>query len=130
VKGVRTREALAKKIAWFRNRLVFSLRCKQTGLLPQSLKLHCPIVSDRAKSIVRQTERRLLVERIRLINGKLAALRAGFSQTADWVKCELPPEWFDLVQTHVETVQEKEFASTKARHRKKFERLLDKKAKD
>jgi len=120
---------LAKKIAQFWNYLVFSLRCKQTGLLPQSLKLHCPVISERPKSIVRQTERRLLVERIRLINGKLAALCADFSQTADWVKCELLPEWFDLVQMHVKTVQEKEFASTKARHRKKFERFLDKKQK-
>jgi len=62
-------------------------------------------------------------------SAKLAALRADFCQTADWVKCELPPEWFNLVQTHVKTVQEKEFASTKAHHRKKFERLLDKKQK-
>ena len=129
VKVVRDYETIAKKIARFRNHLVLSLRCKQSRIHPSSLKLRCPVNSERAKAIVINAEQRLFNERIRVINGKLIALRADFSTAAESVKCVLSADLAEAVVSHVSLVQDKEFEITKAHHRKKFERLLEAKKK-
>jgi len=129
VKVVRDYETIAKKIARFRNHLVLSLRCKQSRIHPSSLKLRCPVNSARAKAIGINAEHRLLNERIRVINGKLIALRADFSTAAELVKCVLSADLAEAVVSHVSLVQEKVFEITKAGHRKKFERLLEAKKK-
>ena len=127
VTNVRRLESVAKKIARFRNHLVLSLRCKQSGFLPSSLRLRCPVNSERAKSIVRNAESQLVNERIRLINSQLTTLRDEYRRLTDWVKCGLSAELADTVFTHVLTVQENEFVKTKARHLQKFECFLDSK---
>ena len=129
VKVVRDFEAVAKKISRFRNHLVLSLRCKQIGIRPPSLKLRCLVISKRAKTVIRNTEQCLLNERIRVINGKLIALRANYSRAANSVKCVLREDLADAVFTHVNDVQETEFKKTKNRRTKKFERLLEAKKK-
>ena len=56
LKVVRNFEATAKKIARFRNHLRLSLRCKQSDITPSSLRIRCPIKSERAKAITRNAE--------------------------------------------------------------------------
>jgi len=129
VKVVRDFETVAKKISRFRNHLVFSLRCLHSGIRPPSIQLRCPVNSKRAKAVIRNTERRLLNERIRVINGKLIALRADHSRAADTVKCVFPGDLAEAVFTHVTNIQETEFQKTKGHHKKKFERLLEAKKK-
>jgi len=124
VKVVRDFEAGAKKISRFRNHLVLSLRCKQIGIRPPSLKLRCPVISKRTKTVIRNNEQCLLNERIRVINGKLIALRAHYSRAANSVKCVLREDLAEAVFTHMNNIQETEFKKTKDRHKKKFERLF------
>jgi len=69
VKVVCDFETAAKKILCFRNHLVLSLRYKQSGIRPPSLRLRCPVNSKRAKMVIRNTEQRLLNKRIWVING-------------------------------------------------------------
>ena len=102
-------------------------RQKQSGFLPSSLRLRCPVNSERAKSIVRNAESQLVNERIRLINSQLTTLRDEYRRLTDWVKCGLSAELADTVFKHVLTVQENEFVKTKARHLQKFECFLDSK---
>jgi hypothetical protein len=86
LKVVRDLEVVAKKIARFRNHLVLSLRSKHSDITPLSPKIRCPINSARAKTIIKNTERRLVNERIRVINSKLTCLRVDYEKVVDSVE--------------------------------------------
>jgi len=67
---VRKAENTTRQIARRRNHLVFNLRCKGECVIPPSLRLKCPINSDKARNIVEKARKNLLRERIRLTNQK------------------------------------------------------------
>ena len=74
VKTLRECENIERKTSSYRNHRVFTLRCRDKGLTPPSLRLKCPINTQRAREIVRKAEKELLRERLRVINNKLEQL--------------------------------------------------------
>ena len=74
VKTLRACENIEKKTSSFRNHRVFTLRCRDQGLIPPSLRLKCPINTQKARDIVHKAEKELLRERIRVINNKIERL--------------------------------------------------------
>ena len=62
VKTLRECETTERKISSFRNHRVFTLRCRDEGLTPPSLRLKCPINTQKAKDIIKKAEKELLRE--------------------------------------------------------------------
>ena len=54
---------------------MFNLRCKGECVIPPSLRLKCPIDSDKARNIVEKARKNLLQKRIRLTNQKISHLQ-------------------------------------------------------
>ena len=125
VKQVRDLEKFGRKIARHRNHLVFTLRCKELSITPRSLKLKCPIKTNRAREIVDKAQQQLLRERIRVINNKIS----GYKQQKSHLESELNSRFTgDLacqLTDHVTRKSESEFRKTKWRHQQKLERLQD-----
>ena len=74
VKSVRSLENLERRISRHRNSVIFSLRCRDEGIIPPSLRIKCPIKSKRAQDIVDKARKELLRERIRVTNNNLKDL--------------------------------------------------------
>ena len=70
VKILRNCDNIEKRISSFRNHRVFTLRCRDQSLTPPSLRLKCNINSDNARNIIRNAEKQLVKERIRVIGNK------------------------------------------------------------
>ena len=64
VKHLRDLENCEKKIQRHRNHLGYSLRCRDQNLTPSSLKLRCPINTNKAREIIKRAEKGLIRERI------------------------------------------------------------------
>ena len=62
------------KLSKCRNHVVFSARCKRSGLVPQSLMIKSPVNSANGWRIARDTGDRFLNERLRLSNQKFRRL--------------------------------------------------------
>ena len=126
VKQVRDLEKFGRKITRHRNHLVVTLRCKELSITPRSLKLKCPIKTNKAQEIVAKAQQQLLRERVRVINNKIS----GFKQQKSELKSELNSRFSsDLASQltdHVTRKSEAEFRKTKWRHQQKLERLQEK----
>ncbi|XP_072020328.1 uncharacterized protein [Amphiura filiformis] len=129
VKHLRDLENCEKKIQRHRNHLVYSLRCRDQKLTPPSLKLRCPVNTNKAKDIIKRAEKGLIRERIRVVNNKIKNLKAKKDQLKDDVNNEIPAE-SDIgqkIERHLATVSETTYQDTKRRHLQKLE-ILTKKA--
>ena len=76
VKKLRLYERNERKLARYRNHRVFTLRCRDLDLTPPSLKLTCPINTNRARDIVKKAKKDLLRERLRVINHRIDDFRS------------------------------------------------------
>ena len=57
LKKYRDLERCENKLGQYRNHLVFTLRCKNENIIPQTLKFKCPIESTNAKRIVERVRK-------------------------------------------------------------------------
>ena len=64
-------EYLTKKVARHKNHRVFTLRCRDKGIVPPSLMLKCPINTQNARNIVNRAQSQLIRERIRVTTNKI-----------------------------------------------------------
>ena len=60
-----------EKLAKYKNHVVFSARCKKSGVIPPSLRIRSPVDTNRGREIAERASRQLLNERIRIANFKL-----------------------------------------------------------
>ena len=123
LKTARDLENVAKKQARFRNHLVFSLRCKQQGVIPVSLRIKCPVNTKGAQSIVKRAERGLLCERIRVINSKLRRLESDYNKLDHSLDNTISVAHKSEISRHIESTREAEFLVSRQRQVSKFERL-------
>ena len=75
VKFLRQWEKLEVKMADFQNHRRFMLRCLSKGLVPVSIRLKTTVKTPKGNYIVRQAERMLMNERVRLIKNTITMLR-------------------------------------------------------
>ena len=110
-------------IARHRNHLVFTLRCKETGITPPSLNLKCPINTQKARRIVDKAKKDLVRERVRIIINKLSYYKEQQKSIDSILGQNLNEEDFHLVRQHISKVSEVTFNKTKRKHIEKLERL-------
>ncbi len=74
VKCIRDLESTKIKLIRHRQHLTFTHRCKDKGITPSSLKIRCPINTEKARKIIKKAEKDLVSERIRVVKNKINAL--------------------------------------------------------
>ena len=127
---LRHNENIDKKIVRFRNHRVFTLRCRDRGLTPPSLRLKCPINTQNARSIIEKAEKQLLCERLRVINNKLDGLNSENTESGFILNSRgYPDDLKQRISRHLVESREKEFQNVSARQKKKLDRLAEKQAK-
>ena len=76
VRQVRDLETAEKKLARYRNHLVFTLCCKDESVTPPSLTLRRPFNTANGRKIIEKAEKELMRERIRVVNDKIKTIRS------------------------------------------------------
>ena len=76
VTATRTFEKLEEKMFRHRNHVVFNLCCRDTDIIPPSLRLKTLIKTENARNIIAKARKDLLKERIRVSNNKLRSLKS------------------------------------------------------
>ncbi|XP_072039336.1 uncharacterized protein [Amphiura filiformis] len=124
VKSIRDLENTEKKLARHRQHLTFTHRCKDNGITPSSLRIRCPINTQKARNIIQKAEKELVSERIRVVSNKIKSLKR---------KCDNDLETLDIepadrrhVELHLVNKRESEENKTKERHKEKLQRLITK----
>ncbi|XP_072048921.1 uncharacterized protein [Amphiura filiformis] len=124
VKHIRDLENTEKKLARHRQHLTFTHRCKDNGITPSSLKIRCPINTEKARNIIKKAEKGLIGERIRVVNNKIRGLqRKRESQKNDLETLNIDPEVIGHVESHLDTKRKSVENKTKERHKEKLNHL-------
>ena len=120
-------KTLRRKHLASKNHRVFTLRCRDKGLTPPSLRLKCPINTQKARDIVKKAEKELLRERIRVIGNKLEHLDREKAQlNADLNSRGFQDDVKTAVIEHLAKSREKTFQDVRARQQVKYDRLEEK----
>ena len=120
VKKIRDLENINKKISRHKNHLTF------THVTPISLKLKCPIRTNKAQSIIKKAEKELLRDRIRIISNKIGNLETKHQVINSDLETLVNPEVKSRVDFHVNKSRQAEFSKCKTRQIRKLERLTEK----
>ena len=127
VKHIRDLEYTERKLVRHRQHLTFTHRCKDNGVTPSSLKIRCPINTEKARNIIKKAEKDLTGERIRVINNKIRSLqRKRETQNNDLETLNFDPGTSRHLEVHLCKKRESEEKQTKERHKIKLERLVNK----
>ena len=116
VKELRQCESYERKLSRQRNHLVFSLRCKDEGIIPASLQISCPIKTKRAQEIILKAKKDLLRERIRITSQKIENFKNRIVSAKDNLLGKLTDKESEIVTSHLQSCRENEFIKTKQRH--------------
>ena len=120
---VRKLENVERRISRQKHHVRFSLRCRDTGITPPSLKVKCPIKTARAEQIVAKARKDLLRERIRLAHNSVKALEAERVRLREHLEGLLDRPTYDAVIDHTEKAREHTYEKEKLRHADKFTQL-------
>ena len=106
---------------------MFTLRAKDSGLIPPSLRLKCPINTKSAKTIVQKAEKALLRERIRVISNRIKNLETEKSHVKEDLNSRgISDDLHRQISRHVENSRESEFQNVRSRQTRKLKNLVDK----
>ena len=106
---------------------MFTLRAKDSGLIPPSLRLKCPINTNSAKAIVQKAEKALLRERIRVISNRIKNLETEKSHVKEDLNSRgISDDLHRQISRHVENFRESEFQNVRSRQTRKLKNLVDK----
>ena len=123
VRAVTTYTEVLEKQANFRNHVVFNARCKNSGVIPPSLRIKSPIDTTRGHEIAERASRQFLNERLRLANYKLRKLE----EERKWREIGLrrTPTDTDFEQARKMSEERAEcvFLDRREKQKKKFERF-------
>ena len=109
VKTVRKWDKFERKIARHKNHLVFSLRCKDEGIIPSSLRIRSPINTSNARNIIEKARKGLLQERIRVTTNKLNTFESESKKCRESVVLTLPSDRLSQVRYFVTRSRETVF---------------------
>ena len=94
--------------------------------MPRSIQLSSVVKGHRANIILRNTERKLINERIRQVNFTLDNLKDKRLDISEKLFCKLPAEDFDRVQEFFHKAHQDQHDKVKSRQIDKFNRLKQK----
>ena len=98
LRQMRSFEKTSLKLASFRNHQRFNLRCFLERVTPRSIKLTSNVTGLKADKILKNTERKLLNERVRQVNFKMKALKEKQEQLTKRLADCLKSECFNKVK--------------------------------
>ena len=104
--------------------LVYTLRCRDEGIVPPSLSLKAPINTRNAKSIIDKAQRSLVRQRIRLLNNKVKFLRLESESKQTELFGILPSHIHSEISCHLDNSCESEFERVKWRPNQKFDKQM------
>ena len=113
-----------ERLAKFRNHVVFSARCKQSNLIPPSLKVKPPINTERGKTIANRASRQFLDERLRVANYKVRHLEDELKWTELGIRRQLNTDDVTKLEEISKGQAEKTFLRIRERQQDKFERFV------
>ena len=113
------------KLSKCRNHVVFSARCKRSGLVPQSLRIKSPVNSANGWTIARDTGDRFLNERLRLSNQKFRRLEEERKKRELDLSGILSEAECDLLVETSSAAAERAFVKVKEKQRRKFVRQFE-----
>ena len=111
----------------YKNHRIFTLRCLHKDLVPVSIKLKSTLKRDRAKKIVRKTEKDLIQARIKSINSTLNNVAKQTEECRSQLVSIISTERLRECQGFIDKVGEIRFNKVKLRQIKKFQNLVNKK---
>ncbi|XP_072030440.1 uncharacterized protein [Amphiura filiformis] len=128
VKSIRDLESTERKLVRHRQHLTFTHRCKDNGVTPSSLKIRCPINTEKARNIIRKAEKELIGERIRVVNNKIKSLKQNQEiKVQNLETLKIDDESRRHVDLFLERKRKQEEVKTKERQKQKLECLVLKK---
>ena len=99
----------------FKNHRIFTLRCLHSELVPVSIKLKSTLKSERAKKILRTTEKQLLQTRLKSINSLLDNNTKQLELTRSKIASILTSPNYQQCQEFIEKIKEKRFIKVRER---------------
>ena len=108
--------------------LTFTHRCKENEITPSSLRIHCPINTEKARNIIKRAEKELINERIRVVSNKIRHLtekRDLQNQSLETLNID-DRDVVSHLEKHVQNKRKHEEKKTKQWHTAKLNRLKSK----
>ncbi|XP_072039314.1 uncharacterized protein [Amphiura filiformis] len=99
---------------------------EELRITPRSLKLKCPIKTNRAREIIEKAQHQLLRERIRVTNNRINGFKQQKSRLENDISSRVTDDIKNQVTDHVTRKTENTFQKTKWRHTQKLDRLIEK----
>ncbi|XP_072042858.1 uncharacterized protein [Amphiura filiformis] len=107
--------------------------CKDNGLTPSSLKIRCPINTEKARNIIKRAEKELVNERIRVVSNKIKYLQGKRELQNNDLETllvnnntEHDSDVRRHIENHIVNKRQNEEKKTKERHIAKLDRLKKK----
>ena len=119
-------ERLQLRASNYKNHRIFTLRCIHKDLVPVSIKLKTTIKTDRARKIIKNSERNLLQARVKAINSILDNVGKQTELCRSRLASILSTQRFRECQGFIEKVGEIRFNKVKHRQVNKFNNLIRK----
>ena len=109
------------------NHLIFNLRCKSEGLIPDSLRVRPLVRSTVGAKIAEKASRLFLMERIRIAQHEKRRAQEDTNRLEEILKQTLSEADFQKISQLCQCTAENGFNKTKSRHQKKLDKLKEKK---
>ena len=115
-----------EKIARHRNHVVYSLRCKEEGYIPKSLRMKSPVDTVEGQAIAQRPSRQFLNERLRLANHRLRQLEEEKKWREIGLQRALSATDAERVKKMATDNAEHVFIQTREKQREKLARCIQK----
>ena len=112
-------------LARWKNHVVFNLRCKKAGVIPRSLRVACPIKTERGRAIANNAGRAFVRERLRLAEKRKKELEDVRKWTEMGLRRRIGDVRMGKFQKLTEKKAEKTFVGTRGKQCRKLDVLLN-----
>ena len=124
---VRDYERDLHKKARYNNHHIFSLRCRDEGIIPTSLRITSPVKTKQGFRIAARASRAFLLKRIHETQRKRCEISARIDEAHSRMAEKMSENDLDRVTALCKGAAEKTFAKTRQIHLKKLQKLSKKK---
>ena len=107
--------------------MLFNLRCKKLDLIPRSLRMKCPIETERGRAIARSASQAFVKERLRIAELRKRELEEQKRGVEMELRQRLDEDIFDKLTSLTDKKVEKIFVKTRVAQRQKLIKLQEEK---
>ena len=118
-------DSIGDKLVRCKNDIIFNLRCKKKKIIPQSLRLGCPIATTQARKIIEKAGHSLVKERLRIAEKRKEELVKDQEWMEIGMRRRMGDERFEAWRTLVNKKHEKTFIATRSAQQSKMDKLIE-----